>query len=375
MRLHETIDELWRDALEDIVQNGAIGGTRTGCTKSTFGWSGMLIDCGPNLLRSPARKLPYHRVMAYLLWNLSGCNDVAMIAKYWPRWKKLSNDGKAFGQYGARMRLDAWNMSPVREHLLVSRILEHKDNQLDSVICALKNDNTSRRATISLWSPSDLVAGILEEVNSLPSAVALHFEVREGALCCAAFMRSNDVWEDMPYDVFLFTTIQRIIASELGLKRGEYMHTVGNLYIATKRAEQARQAMLWHQQRHVADDIIAEHREDMLQLDDIKAAIEGEKAFASLMEADDFCYDLVTSYDKWLQDNLRNMRLGLAAEALAACTFWQALREIAQWGPGDREIAFEGLSKSYLKLSPKTNVPDAVVVSAKAWLVKKGIAL
>ena len=44
-------------------------------------------------------------------------------------------------------------------------------------------------------------------------------------------MRSNDAWLGFPYDVFTFTTIQKILANCLGLRAGRYVHLVGSFHI------------------------------------------------------------------------------------------------------------------------------------------------
>ena len=44
-------------------------------------------------------------------------------------------------------------------------------------------------------------------------------------------MRANDIWLGMPYDVFCFTVIQEIVAHNLGIPMGDYIHMVDLLHI------------------------------------------------------------------------------------------------------------------------------------------------
>jgi thymidylate synthase len=58
-------------------------------------------------------------------------------------------------------------------------------------------------------------------------------------------MRSNDVWLGLPYDVFAFTTIQRLIAEQLKLDLGTYYHQAGSEHLYNRNREQALKAISW----------------------------------------------------------------------------------------------------------------------------------
>jgi hypothetical protein len=57
------------------------------------------------------------------------------------------------------------------------------------------------------------------------------------------FMRSNDCWLGLPYDVLSFTTVQRVVASALGVQPGEYCHVADNLHLYEKDHEAARRVL------------------------------------------------------------------------------------------------------------------------------------
>jgi thymidylate synthase len=44
-------------------------------------------------------------------------------------------------------------------------------------------------------------------------------------------MRSNDAYVGLPYDIFLFTSLQELMASELDIEIGTYYHSVNSLHI------------------------------------------------------------------------------------------------------------------------------------------------
>jgi hypothetical protein len=56
-------------------------------------------------------------------------------------------------------------------------------------------------------------------------------------------MRSNDVWLGFPYDVFVNTCLQQILANEMQLELGTYTHHVGSLHLYEKNEKAAREAL------------------------------------------------------------------------------------------------------------------------------------
>jgi thymidylate synthase len=64
--------------------------------------------------------------------------------------------------------------------------------------------------------------------------------VRSGRLHAIVYMRSNDAIWGLPYDIFLFTMLQELLASELGLELGSYTHVVASLHLYERHFELAR---------------------------------------------------------------------------------------------------------------------------------------
>jgi thymidylate synthase len=60
---------------------------------------------------------------------------------------------------------------------------------------------------------------------------AIQFLVRDGALECLAFMRSNDVIWGLSYDLYILTMLQELMASELGLELGRYTHVATSMHV------------------------------------------------------------------------------------------------------------------------------------------------
>ena len=160
------------------------------------------------LVQSDKRKLSVNYAVGELLWYLSGSNSLSDIQPYSSVWEKLSDDGMTINSaYGHRIHhkfgFDQW--------LHVKNLLT--------------KDPYTRQAVIHIKEPSNV------PTKDLPCTISLQYLIREGALHCIVYMRSNDLWLGFPYDVFCFTAFQTKLAMELGVKLGNYTHIAGSLHL------------------------------------------------------------------------------------------------------------------------------------------------
>lgn len=174
-------------------------------------------------IKNPRDRLPFVEsrnfslsyFVAETLWYMSGSNSTEWISRYAPFWKDISDDGKtANSAYGARI----FRLHP--------RIADGELNQWEYVKSELKRDPDSRRAVIHIRTPDDS----LHAVKDVPCTLALQFFIREGSLHLHVNMRSSDIILGIAYDVPAFTTMQEILANELGVELGEYVHTSNSLH-------------------------------------------------------------------------------------------------------------------------------------------------
>ena len=174
-------------------------------------------------IKNPRDRLPYIEArnfslsyfVAETLWYMSGSNSTEWISRYASFWKDISDDGKtANSAYGARI----FKLHP--------RIADGGLNQWEYVKGELKRDPDSRRAVIHIRTPDDS----LHAVKDVPCTLALQFFIREGKLHLHVNMRSSDIILGIAYDVPAFTTMQEILANELSVELGEYVHTSNSLH-------------------------------------------------------------------------------------------------------------------------------------------------
>lgn len=170
-----------------------------------------------NLLGSKERKFSVSYACAEFLWYMLGTNDTTFIKKIAPSYR-LYEDRTNFanGAYGPRML-----------------------PQLRWVIRELKKLPASRRAVVNIWDHD------LQNFESLdlPCTLTLQFLLRDDQLHMITTMRSQDVWLGMPYDVFCFTVIQRLIANELHVDIGSYTHQCGSIHLYAKNELLAHDAI------------------------------------------------------------------------------------------------------------------------------------
>ena len=100
---------------------------------------------------------------------------------------------------------------------------------IPDVLNRLRSKST-RECVLTMWQNS-----YLTDPGRTPCTLTLHFMIREERLHLFVTMRTNDVINLLPYDIWQHTTLQMVIASLLGLKLGDYHHHVHQAYWQKKR--------------------------------------------------------------------------------------------------------------------------------------------
>lgn len=211
--MHDSIDQLWNKALEDIFSHGRRVASRNGLTQEVIGWSQKLwVGDEPRvLLGNPRRKLSRVYAAAELLWYMSGDDSVEMIKCYAPQYAHFAeDDGRAHGAYGKRMR-------------------DH--DQIERAIRELLSSPISRQCVIGLWDRRDDMGSCRRD---LPCTLTWQLLVRDERLHMITTMRSNDVWLGMPYDVYVNCCVMMLLAHRLNVRPGSYTHNAGSLHLYEK---------------------------------------------------------------------------------------------------------------------------------------------
>lgn len=230
MNTYPTVDAMFKDVLFDLLPRDKRE-SRDGDAREIVGWAGRLADPRCNVTLNSARKMRAYYAAAELLWYLSGADSVKMIKAYAPQYSRFAeDDGRANGAYGARWLTEDGAADGTGS----------ETSQLDQVVDLLHRSPSTRQAVAASWRTRDLAeAGTKRDV---PCTLSLQFLLRDSRLYLVTCMRSNDAWLGLPYDVFCFTSIQQLIAQELGVGLGSYVHMVGSMHLYERDVEKALQA-------------------------------------------------------------------------------------------------------------------------------------
>lgn len=106
-------------------------------------------------------------------------------------------------------------------------------DQLAQVIEMLKTSPDSRRLLVSAWNPEDVPSMALPPCHTM-----FQFYVADGKLSCQLYQRSADVFLGVPFNIASYALLTHLIANEVGLEVGEFVHTLGDAHLYLNHLEQ-----------------------------------------------------------------------------------------------------------------------------------------
>lgn len=214
-----TLDDLMRDALEEILKFGTSITSSKGTSKEITGVLFELTDPRARLSRTESKGTIFSCI-GELLWYLSGSNELDFIKYYIKDYEKSSDDGRtAQGAYGPRIFGKRGEFS---QYEVVAKLLRERP--------------TSRQIVVQIFNAEDIAIA----TKDVPCTCTLQFFVREQRLNLISYMRSNDIFKGFPHDIFAFTMFQELLSRELGLDLGWYKHFVGSLHLYDENTVSAR---------------------------------------------------------------------------------------------------------------------------------------
>ena len=209
----DTANDLYVEVLDYVIEAGDRASPRGFETRELRGACLLLERPDYNLVT--ARPLNIRFAVAEFLWILTGQNRLDLIDKFNGQISKFSDDGRHLsGAYGP----------PVAD-------------QLPWVIKTLEDQEDTRQALLTIWRPRPGPSA------DVPCTISMQFMLRNDVLEMVVFMRSNDLWLGFPYDLFVFTMIQRYVAHAIGVKAGAYHHHVGSLHLYERDLKAAKAAL------------------------------------------------------------------------------------------------------------------------------------
>ena len=273
LRMEETYLQLERDILAN--GNDKTDRTQTG-TKSLFGYQ-MRFDLSQGFPLLTTKKVPFGLIKSELLWFLKGDTNIQYLLKHknhiWDEWAFKnyieSNDyvGPDMTDFGRRALSDPEFKKEydVQKKVFCDKIIEDDEfakkfgelgdvygsqwrewktrqgdtiDQISDVIEAIKKTPDSRRLIVSAWNPEDVPNVALPPCHTL-----FQFYVADGKLSCQLYQRSGDVFLGVPFNIASYALLTHLIAKEVGLEVGEFIHTLGDAHIYSNHMEQVEEQL------------------------------------------------------------------------------------------------------------------------------------
>ena len=209
--------------LRDILENGTPRQDRTGVgTRAVFGRQ-LRFNLQEGFPLLTTKKVNFRGVAEELFWFLRGETNIRSLqekgVKIWNEW--ADENGELGPVYGAQWR--NWR-GPNGTH-----------DQIKSLVQGLKDSPHSRRHIVSAWN-----VGQLNEMALPPCHMAFQCFVAQGRLSLQLYQRSADIFLGVPFNIASYSLLVHLLAAELGLGVGEFVHTFGDAHLYDNHIEQAK---------------------------------------------------------------------------------------------------------------------------------------
>lgn len=213
--------------LADILAHGARQEDRTGVgTLSVFGRQ-MRFDLSERFPVLTTKKLHLKSIIYELLWFLRGETNVRWLQErgvtIWNEWADA--EGELGPVYGRQWR--SWAAPDGRSI-----------DQIANLLKGLKDNPASRRHIVSAWNPADV-----DRMALPPCHCLFQFHVADGRLSCQLYQRSADVFLGVPFNIASYALLTAMIAQVVGLKPGDFVHTLGDAHLYLNHVDQAREQL------------------------------------------------------------------------------------------------------------------------------------
>eukprot|EP00873_Tetraselmis_striata_P021777 jgi/Tetstr1/442041/TSEL_030222.t1 len=242
---HEELQYL--DTVRDIIADGVQRGDRTGTgTLSKFGCQ-MRFSLRESFPLLTTKRTFWRGVAEELLWFVSGATNANLL-----RDKNIHIwDGNSSREYLDSVGLtdrEEGDLGPVYgfqwRHFGAEYTNMHADysgkgvDQLAEVIHKIKTNPTDRRILLTAWNPA-----ALKDMALPPCHMFCQFYVADGELSCQMYQRSCDLGLGVPFNIASYALLTCMIAQVCGLKRGEFVHTLGDAHVYCNHVEPLKEQL------------------------------------------------------------------------------------------------------------------------------------
>ena len=234
----------YRDLVNKIITDGEYREDRTGVgTKAIFGHQ-MRFNLNEGFPLLTLKKVPFKNIVSELIWFLSGDTNIQYLKDnknpIWDAW--ATDDGDLGPVYGKM-----WRSWPTTSGGHIDQIQELIDN--------LKNKPHSRRHIVSGWNPEFLPNESISPKQNAengkqalpPCHTMFQFYVNtKNQLSCQLYQRSMDVFLGCPFNIASYALLTHMIAKEVGLGVGDFIHTSGDTHLYSNHIDLAIEMVTRH---------------------------------------------------------------------------------------------------------------------------------
>lgn len=213
--------------MKRLIDEGNYREGRNGGVYSLFGEQ-MRFDLSQGFPLLTTKRVHFKSVVVELLWFLKGDTNVKYLQDHgvtiWDEW--ADSYGELGPVYGEQWR--SWwtygDGGPV--------------DQIFNVINSLRTDPYGRRHIVSAWNVADL-----DEMALPPCHCLFQFYVSNGKLSCQLYQRSADWFLGVPFNIASYALLMHLVAREVGLQVGEFVHTFGDLHLYVNHLDAAQEQL------------------------------------------------------------------------------------------------------------------------------------
>jgi thymidylate synthase len=241
---HELMDRVLREGIDKSDRTG------TG-TRSVFGHQ-MRFDLADGFPMVTTKKLHLKSILHELIWFISGDTNIRYLCqngvRIWDDWpfatysKSADYDGIDMKEFATRIAVDAdfaakWgDLGPVYGYQW--RFWPGPNgpvDQLRDVLEGIRRNPDGRRHIVSAWNP-----GYIDQMALPPCHAFFQFYVVDGKLSCQLYQRSADIFLGVPFNIASYALLIHMMAQDLGLGVGDFVHTLGDAHIYSNHMEQVQ---------------------------------------------------------------------------------------------------------------------------------------
>jgi thymidylate synthase len=223
-------EQQYLDLVAELLERGVYREGRNGGTYGKFGHQ-MRFDLSQGFPLLTTKKMFFKGIVVELLWFLRGDTNVKFLHEHgvhiWDEWADAKgNLGPVYGKQWRR-----WEAAGIDGP---SGGYFYDIDQIAGVLKSLREDPNGRRHIVTAWNPAEVDSMALPPCHCL-----FQFHVANGRLNCQLYQRSADIFLGVPFNIASYALLTHLVARDVGLQAGEFVHTFGDVHLYANHRDQA----------------------------------------------------------------------------------------------------------------------------------------